>query len=220
MLQRAFSKWLEKNRARFAVEIKLGRRTDTALEFSFAGIDSAISGALTTWEINVTVTHEDECWDFLLSLDAEPKRVQSGYICRLCPPDSRPVFPNRPSLWTAELFEPFLEWVNEDLAKAKWLVLEGSKSSMTRVTLVNTVSDTSEAWGNGGLSFPCALECPDAGRHHPVPTETAAGSASCFEFCPSICPQFTGGQLRNYAIGSVYALALYVRNGRRSDSHS
>jgi hypothetical protein len=85
MIQRAFLKWLEDNRARFAGEIKLGRRADSGLEFSFAGINSAISGTLTTWEIIVTVTHEDECWDFLLSLDAEPKRVQGGYVCDLCP---------------------------------------------------------------------------------------------------------------------------------------
>ena len=57
MIQRAFLKWLEENRARFAVEIKLGRRTDNVLEFTFAGINRAISGALTTWEINVTVMH-------------------------------------------------------------------------------------------------------------------------------------------------------------------
>ena len=55
MIQRAFLKWLEENRSRFAIEIKLGRRTDNVLEFTFAGINRAISGALTTWEINVTV---------------------------------------------------------------------------------------------------------------------------------------------------------------------
>jgi hypothetical protein len=70
--------------------------------------------------------HQGDGWDFLLDLDAEPKRVPGGYVCDLCPPESRPVFPNRPALWTDHLFEQLLEWVNESLAKAKWLALYGS----------------------------------------------------------------------------------------------
>jgi hypothetical protein len=47
-------------------------------------------------------------------------------VCDLCPPESRSVFPNRAVLWIDHLFEPFLEWVDESLAKAKWLALYGS----------------------------------------------------------------------------------------------
>jgi hypothetical protein len=99
----AFPSWLAENRSRFAVEIKLGRRTDTVLEFAFAGINNAITGAFTTWEINVYVDYQDYYWDMILSLDAAPKRAEGGYVCDLCPPESRPVFRNRPLLWTAEL---------------------------------------------------------------------------------------------------------------------
>lgn len=151
MIQRAFLKWLEENRARFAVEIKLGRRTDNVLEFTFAGINRAISGALTTWEINVTVMLEEECWDFLLSLDAEPKRVQGGYVCDLCPRDSRPIFPDRPSLWGAELFEPFLEWVNDNLAKAKWLALHGNPGYATWARLLRDDKSSQPLRGGGFL---------------------------------------------------------------------
>jgi hypothetical protein len=70
--------------------------------------------------------HQGACWDFLLDMDTEPRRVPGGYVCDLCPSEPRPVFPNRPALWTDHLFEPFLEWVNESLAKAKWLALYGS----------------------------------------------------------------------------------------------
>ena len=41
-IQRAFLSWLEENRGRLALDIRLGRRTDEALEFSFAGITPAI----------------------------------------------------------------------------------------------------------------------------------------------------------------------------------
>jgi hypothetical protein len=31
------------------------------------------------------------------------------------------IFPSREALWTDHLFEPFLKWVNEKLAPARWL---------------------------------------------------------------------------------------------------
>jgi hypothetical protein len=36
------------------------------------------------------------------------------------------VFADRPSLWADHLFDPLLEWVNDGLARAKWLALYGS----------------------------------------------------------------------------------------------
>jgi hypothetical protein len=117
MVQRAFLSWLEANRSRFAIEIKLGRRTDTVQQFAFAGINSAIRGVLSAWEISALVMHQGECWDFLLDVDAEPKRVPGGYVCDFCPPASRFVFPN-PAHWTDHPFEPVLQWATESLAKA------------------------------------------------------------------------------------------------------
>jgi hypothetical protein len=49
IIQRAFLRWLEENRSRFAIEIKLGQRTDTVQQLTFAGINSAISGVLSTY---------------------------------------------------------------------------------------------------------------------------------------------------------------------------
>src|SRR5437868_1997466 len=99
-IQRAFLSWIEENRARFAIAMKLGQRADKVLEFSFDGINRAIAGELTTWEIIVSVTHEDEFWDALLWLETVPKHIEGGYVCDLCPPESRPIFPDRESLWT------------------------------------------------------------------------------------------------------------------------
>jgi hypothetical protein len=68
-IQRAFLSWLEDNRGRFALDITLGKRTDTVQEFSFVGINPAISGALTTWEIEVWAIRDDHRWDILLNLE-------------------------------------------------------------------------------------------------------------------------------------------------------
>jgi hypothetical protein len=63
----------------------LGKRTDTFQEFSFAEIDPAISGALTTYEIMVlAIRDDDHSWDIPFDVDAEPKRATGGnYLCDL-----------------------------------------------------------------------------------------------------------------------------------------
>jgi hypothetical protein len=154
-IQRAFLSWLDANQDRFAVTIRLGKRTDGAWEFSFVRVNSAIRGVLTTHEINVDVEYVDQCWDLLLSLDASPRRAtRGGYYCACCPPEARRTFPDRQSLWTDHLFEPLLEWVNESLAKAKWLALSGDPGYATQARLLPG-DDPSEALPGGGcmLSF-------------------------------------------------------------------
>jgi hypothetical protein len=85
-----------------------------------------------------------------LCLETIPKRVTGGYVCDLCPRESRPVLPDRPALWIAELFEPFLAWVNGDLAKAKWLALHGSPDDAAWARLL--ADDTpSQTLRGGGL---------------------------------------------------------------------
>jgi hypothetical protein len=96
--------------------------------------------------------HQGAFWDFLLDPDSEPKRVPGGYVCDLGPPESRSVFPNRPALWTDHLFEPFLEWVNETLAKAKWLALYGSPDYATWARLLPD-DMPSQALPGGGFSL-------------------------------------------------------------------
>ena len=86
-IQRAFLSWLAENRSRLALDIVLGKRTDTVQQFTFAGTNRAISGALTTYEVEVWVTYRHDCWDLLFNAAAEPKRVPGGgYVCGLCPP--------------------------------------------------------------------------------------------------------------------------------------
>jgi hypothetical protein len=149
-IQRAFLSWLADNRDRFALEIRLGTRTDRVQEFSFARINHAITGALTTYEIEVYAIHENDCWDFLLSAYAEPKRARGGgFFCETCPPDARRLFADRPALWADHLFGPLLEWVNGELARAKWLALFGSPERATWARLLPG-DDPSQTLRGGG----------------------------------------------------------------------
>ena len=73
-IQRAFFSWLIQNRHRLAFDLLIEGRTDHFINFSFIGVNRAISAALTTYEINVSVEWNDECWDLLLSLKSSPRR--------------------------------------------------------------------------------------------------------------------------------------------------
>jgi hypothetical protein len=152
-IQRAFLSWLQDNRGRLALDIVLGKRTDTVQEFSFAGINGSISGQLTTWEIEVWVTYREDCWDLLFNVAAVPKRaLGGGYVCGLCPADARPVFADRQALWTDHLFEELLTWVNDSLATAKWLALFGSPEQASWARLLPR-DDPSQTLCGGGLSL-------------------------------------------------------------------
>jgi hypothetical protein len=124
-LQRTFDTWYRVNEHRFLVKLVFIRRTDDYLTFAFQGIERAIDATL-SYDLCVHVTWDDQCWDILSSLDTYPKRVPGGYICTQCDPATRPTFSSREELWVADLFEPFLEWVNEKLAPAQALHIYGT----------------------------------------------------------------------------------------------
>jgi len=125
-IQRTFLDWLASNRERFAVPIRITKRTDRHIEWWFVGVNPIVYGVL-TWEIGVGVEWEGETWDYLTFFEASPRRTAGGYLCSMCIPEARQVFASREVLWRDHLFEPFLEWVNDDLAKARWIGIYGGR---------------------------------------------------------------------------------------------
>jgi hypothetical protein len=138
---RAFLQWYTKNEARFAVRLELLKRTDTCLHIGFCRISRILTAALTYDGISVAVTWNDTCWDMLGYFETYPKRVQGGYVCDQCPQEDRPVFPSREALWQAEVFGPFLEWVNRDLAQAEAVSVSGTPDGTTWARLVHAPDD-------------------------------------------------------------------------------
>jgi hypothetical protein len=140
-------RWLKLNRTRLATGIQLGKRTDQLLEFSFVGINPAITGYLSTWDIGVSVNFkdedfEDENWDTIFWRDQLARPVPGGYVCSECNPEYARVFPGLLALWTDHLFEALLEWVNEELTPANWLILEGKVHHFTSARLTSLRPDT------------------------------------------------------------------------------
>ncbi len=84
----------------------------------------------------------DDCWDIIQWLDTDPKRVPGGYVCALCPEDSRPLVASREDLWRIEVFEPFLAWVNDELAASDVISLSGTPDHSTWARLVRRPGET------------------------------------------------------------------------------
>lgn len=152
-IQRAFLSWLDENHDRFAIKIRLGKRTDRIQEFSFVGINSAIQGVLNTYEISIFAIYGGDWWDILADFDVDPKGAASGgYYCDACSPEARRIFPDRHALWADHLFEKLLKWVNEDLANAKWLALYGSLDDASWARLLPG-DDPTQPIPGGGLKL-------------------------------------------------------------------
>jgi hypothetical protein len=73
----------------------------------------------------------------------------------MCPADARGTFADRPGLWADHLFDPLLEWVNLNLARAKWLALYGSRKQASWARLLPG-DDPSQTLRGGGLTLSLA----------------------------------------------------------------
>ncbi|NJD07796.1 MAG: hypothetical protein FIA97_15060 [Methylococcaceae bacterium] len=138
-IQRAFFQWWHSRKARFAVPLHVVIRRNDCLELGVIGLTPLISITL-TWEICVAVDWSGQCWDLLLALETLPSRTPNGYVCEMCKAEDRTVYPSREALWIDELFEPFLELINNELANASWLALYQSVGA-TWATLENAADE-------------------------------------------------------------------------------
>ncbi len=123
-IQRAFESWFKKNSTRFAVPLRVTKIKASGIELRFDNYPDCLSVWLSKDEIAVHVNWEGEWWDMIIDLDIWPGNKRGGFICECClvePGESVVIFPTREALWQDHLFEPFLKWVNEKLAPARWL---------------------------------------------------------------------------------------------------
>jgi hypothetical protein len=139
-LHKAFLQWHSDVRGKFAIELELLKRTDECLQIGFCRIGRILTETLTTYELDIAVEWRGTRWDLLRSFDAAPERVPGGYICGLCPEANRPIFPSRDAVWRSDIFEPFLEWVNGELADAVGVSISGAPGSSTWRSSKNTRS--------------------------------------------------------------------------------
>ena len=139
-IQRAFFNWLHDNHSAFKHPLKIIRRTDHVIEMTFVGITPAVR-AIMTWCIDIPAYKGVRCMDLLASFEAEPIRGKNGYYCGLCPQEERGSYASRDEIWRDEIFNPFLIWVNNQLATASYIEFY-EQPSYTAAKLTNVQSSS------------------------------------------------------------------------------
>jgi hypothetical protein len=145
-IQRAFVQWFNENRTRFEVPIRLTKFSAKGMELHFLNFPDCLFVRISSEELAVHVKWQGEYWDILIDLDAYPVHTPAGYKCKCCAHDgneSATIFSNREVLWQDHLFAPFLKWVNEDLAPARWLQVSciGDDRGITWAQLIRDESE-------------------------------------------------------------------------------
>ena len=121
--QRTFLHWFEISRNRFLVPIHIGRIMHERICFSIVGFAGCLAGTVRENGLSVSVEWQGECFDLVFDLDISPRRNESGYFCGCCLPEYVVHYPTREALLVGHSFEPFLEWVNDRVARAETLSL-------------------------------------------------------------------------------------------------
>jgi len=132
--QRAFFRWFDINRSRFVVPVRLKALKGSQVKIEFANHPECMRITANDSNLCVWVDWNEKSWDGLLDLDVLPVRTRNGLLCRLCE-DKEVRWNSLEELWADHLFEPFLNWVNNDFATAKSLRLFGECKSSTWASL-------------------------------------------------------------------------------------
>lgn len=127
---RAFMQWHQAVKTRLPVQLIRAHRADPrrrdSLLYLFEGLPAALQVCVRNNEIGISVTHQGECWDFLVFFESQARRVadagQDGYRCHQCIGHGK-TWPTRQALWIEHDFETFLSWLREHLLTAQALEL-------------------------------------------------------------------------------------------------
>lgn len=118
-VDRFFLTWLDENRDRFKIQPGIIRCGRDGVYFEFEGWPPALNGFLSRRSgISLWADHNGvKCWDSFCWCDISEARSGEGYFCKMCD-TSVEIYPNRETLWQEHVFEPFLDWCNEVIAKS------------------------------------------------------------------------------------------------------
>jgi hypothetical protein len=122
-IQHFFVAWLNEHQGDFKHHLQFVSREDGYLLMGMPKLNPALNIYLNQGGMGVSVHWQGFCWDLLVCFDTAPMPTADGYYCDFCMPEYRTYYASREALWQAELFEPFLDWLNNKLFPATWLGL-------------------------------------------------------------------------------------------------
>lgn len=122
-IQRAFVRWFQSAQPRFVLPVDIVRVGRHALTMDLGCFAGYIYVMLGERGIEVGAEWKSEPFDLLWENFVYMKKGADGYYCEQCLPETKYAksYPSRESLWIEHVFEPFVDWVNHKLARAKFL---------------------------------------------------------------------------------------------------
>jgi hypothetical protein len=152
----AFLDWLRTESGRLVLPASVDTAVPSCSELRVQGVHPAVQILFPqNCEIAVNVEWEGMDWDQLVWLDAyeKPGPDNSGWINTAMRPEFQVVHRTREALWRADVFEPLLTWINEDLAHATHLAMWEIADGVTTARLVRDGRVLRSRWfieTNGG----------------------------------------------------------------------
>lgn len=123
--QKCFIKWLVQNNGRILAATTIARRTDREMHLQIKGLCDSIQVSLRNhgdfYSLVASVEWMNEIWDLLISFDSFTHPAFGATT----------TYTSREEKWTAELFEPFLHWLNAELVPANALLIKGTLGDST-----------------------------------------------------------------------------------------
>ena len=118
-----FDQWLQGNKERFALPIAVSHQKSDIMQIEFVGVSERIGCYVTSNGISVdAISDIEEIGNVaMLGFETWPRCCSGGYICQMTIPEYQKVYSTLSDLYREEVFEPFLKWVNNKLAKATTL---------------------------------------------------------------------------------------------------
>ena len=122
--RKAFDHWLSRNRGLFQHPPVIIKNGNNCFTMCFKGINSTIGCIITSYDYSISVDYKGDCWDLIDSNYVSEQQTPSGeYFCKECEPGHQILFPTRSALWEDHIFNPIMEWANNNLLETKWLCL-------------------------------------------------------------------------------------------------
>ena len=149
-----FWKWFECNHSRFNVPLQVSYANKRCVILEFVTPTPCLSVTLWAWDLSIHAyppNNPEDSWDILKYWDANPIKEGGQWFCLSCrdntASDKLPLkaYQSAEVLIVEHVFEEFLTWTNNTLAKADALGLYGINGDFTWAKLLSTEVEDTEA---------------------------------------------------------------------------
>lgn len=135
-LRAAFLAWLQAAQGRLVLPISV-RFSPSRTDLLISGVHPAVGISLVDQDgFCAFVEWAGMLWDSWLWVDVFRRAVPGGWENEALLQEYRAVHGTMEQLWTVDIFEPLLDWINGELSRATHIALWGTNTGWTEAELI------------------------------------------------------------------------------------